>query len=211
MAIGMRNKYLKRRIIELSYKFQLGHVGSCLSSVDIIDEIYKIKKPDEKVIISNGHAHLAHAVVKEKYDKTFNIEDIWEKQGVNIHCDRNQGCDVSTGSLGLGLPIALGIAFSDRTKNTYCLISDGECSEGSIFESLRIVSEFKVKNLRVFINYNHWAAFKPVESLYLGTLESQVQVREFDATGYPKWVSEQVAHYKIMSDDEYKEMLEVLN
>ena len=58
---------LHDRIIEISKKHNLSHLGSCLTSVDIIDEIYSVKKPDEKFILSCGHAGLALYVVLEKY------------------------------------------------------------------------------------------------------------------------------------------------
>ena len=61
------NKELKKRILEISYKKKLSHLGSCLTAVDIIDEIFKIKKPDEKFVLSSGHAALALYVVLEKY------------------------------------------------------------------------------------------------------------------------------------------------
>src|SRR2546427_251920 len=65
----MTNKDLKKRIIEISYKNKLSHIGSCLTAVDIIDEIYAIKKPNEKFILSSGHAGLALYCVIEKYTK----------------------------------------------------------------------------------------------------------------------------------------------
>jgi transketolase len=139
----MNNKNLKKRILEISYKHNLSHLGSCLTAVDIIDEIYAIKKHNERFVLSSGHAGLALYVVIEKYTKGddlgmvlgINAEDIFNHHGV--HPDRCSQCglDASTGSLGQGLPIAVGMALADRSKNVYCLISDGECSEGSVWGS----------------------------------------------------------------------------
>mgnify|MGYP001038045525 CR=1 FL=1 len=125
------NKELHRRILQVSYERKFSHIGSCLSAVDIIDAIYNIKKPDEKFVLSAGHAHVAHAVVMEKHG-IGKIEDLLI---AGIHCDRKNKCDVSTGSLGQGLAIAVGLALADRSKNVYCLLSDGECAEGMICES----------------------------------------------------------------------------
>jgi len=82
-----------------------------------------------------------------------------------VHPDRNSaiGIDVSTGSLGQGLPIALGMALSDKKKNVYCLISDGECAEGSIWEALRIAHDNKINNLKIMVNANGWSAYDPVD------------------------------------------------
>ena len=73
--------------------------------------------------------------------------------GLHLHPDRSleKGIKVSTGSLGQGFPIALGMAIADPKRNIYCMISDGECAEGSIWESLRILVDQKVKNSEVFV------------------------------------------------------------
>src|SRR6185369_8330334 len=103
-------KRLRKRIIELSHSSRLSHIGSCLSVIDLIDEIYSSKKPNEKFILSNGHAGIAWYVILEKYG--FLPEK--KIKNLNIHPDRNLKHDihVSTGSLGQGLPIALGMALA---------------------------------------------------------------------------------------------------
>lgn len=157
MRFTAEQKTLRRRIIEISYARNLSHLGSCLSAVDIICAIYKTKKEDEHFILSNGHAGIALYVVLER-------ESLLTSSLINnlhIHPDRNPeiGIDVSTGSLGQGLPIALGIALANRKKNVYCLVSDGECAEGSIWEALRVGFEQKVSNLKLVINANGWGAY----------------------------------------------------
>lgn len=154
-------KTLRTRILDISYQSKFSHLGSCLSSVDLIDAIYKTKKKNEKFILSNGHAGIAWYVVLEKYGYFKNPKTI---NTLNIHPDRNIKHDihVSTGSLGQGLPIALGMAFADRKKNVYCMISDGECTEGSIWETLRVASEKKIYNLKIILNANGWGAYDKV-------------------------------------------------
>lgn len=144
-----------KRILEISKKMGLSHVGSSLTAYPIIEEIYKIKKPDEKFILSNGHAALALAIFLHG-DKA---EEIIKE---NMHADRSW-CDCSAGSLGHGLGIAVGMALSDSTKNVYCMISDGECAEGSIFEALRIAQEQNLTNLKVYCNANGWASYQSVD------------------------------------------------
>ena len=147
---------LKQEIIRISKKFDLTHVGSNLTAIDIIQHIYSIKKNSEPFILSAGHAHLAHLLVMNKK----NTEKLINKYG--IHCDRRAGCDVSTGSLGHGLPIAVGMALADRSRNVFCLITDGECSEGSVSESLRIAKEQNLKNLKIYINANGFGGYKKI-------------------------------------------------
>ncbi len=159
-------KQLRKRILELTHESHLSHLGSCLSAVDLIDAVYSIKRKDEKFILSNGHAGIALYSVLEKYGY-FKEQNIIKK--LNIHPDRNIKHDihVSTGSLGQGLPIALGMALADRTKNVYCMLSDGECTEGSIWEAFRVAYEAKVYNLKVIINANGWSAYNAINLPYL--------------------------------------------
>lgn len=164
--LNKEQKNIRTRIIEISYRKGLSHLGSCLSSVDIIDMIYKIKHKDDKFVLSNGHAGVALYAVLEKNGLIKNFK-ILEK--LYIHPDRNPkiGVDVSTGSLGQGLPIALGLALSNKQKNVYCIVSDGECAEGSIWESLRIAADYKVDNLKIVVNVNGWGAYGPIETVTL--------------------------------------------
>src|SRR3990167_1530072 len=129
-SMNITNRNLKRRIIEISYEKGLSHLGSCLTAVDIIKEIYDIKKPYEKFVLSSGHAGLALYVVGEKYFRdavdtcvSHSAEYLFSKHGV--HPNRDRHIDASSGSLGHGIGIAVGMALADRSKNVYCLISDG--------------------------------------------------------------------------------------
>jgi len=156
---------LKERIIKISKNLGHNHIGSSLTAVDIIEEIYKKKEPDEKFVLSNGHAALALYVVTHEDDDAFPILNC-------MHADRSW-CDCSSGSLGHGLGIAVGMALSDRSKRVFCMISDGECAEGSIWEALRIASERRLSNLYVFVNANGWASYQPVD---LDLLEKRLKM-----------------------------------
>ena len=156
-----RQKQLRKRILEISHNQGLSHLGSCLSSIDIIDAIHQLKKPGEPFVLSNGHAGIALYVVLESLG-LINEADI---KSMYIHPDRNpdKGIDVSTGSLGQGLPIALGLALADRFSNVYCLISDGEIAEGSIWEALRVSSQLNLSNLKLVLNANGWGAYDQID------------------------------------------------
>lgn len=149
---------IRRRILEISHKRHFSHLGSCLSAIDLIDAVYKIKKTNEKFILSNGHAGVALYAVLEKYGYLKNPK-LLEK--IYVHPDRNPklGIHVSTGSLGHGLPIALGMAIANKNRNIYCMISDGECTEGSIWEALRLAIDLKLNNLKILLNANGWGAY----------------------------------------------------
>lgn len=148
---------LERRIFEISFKHKLSHLSSNLSSVNIIDEIYLAKEPSEPFILSNGHAGLALYVVLEKYHN-IDAEILFEKHGVHPSRDIQNHIFYSTGSLGCGLPGAIGMALADRNRNVYCLISDGEMFEGSIYESFNLISKYNIDNIKVYCNINGHSA-----------------------------------------------------
>lgn len=160
---------LHNRIVEISKKLGLAHVGSNLTSVDIIDEIYSARKDDEPFILSCGHAGLALYVVIEKH-YGINAEDIFAHHGT--HPERCEKCKIycSTGSLGHGLPIAIGMALADRKKNVYCLISDGEAYEGSIWESANVIRKYDIDNLMVYLNWNGWSAYDRVDPVMISLI-----------------------------------------
>lgn len=205
----MNLKYtkLQRRVLELSYKHSLGHIGSCLSCVDAIEDIYKRKQWSEPFILSNGHAGLALYVVMEKFHNFTNAEYLLEKHGVHPNRDLQDGINVSTGSLGHGLPIALGMALADRSRNVYCMISDGECSEGSIWEVLRIMKEQKVENLFVYVNCNGYGAYKEIDSSELKRRLNEYQnvtvLRTESDFADTKGLE---AHYKPLTKEQYESL-----
>lgn len=154
-------KKLRKRIIEISHRWHTSHLGSCVTAVDALWTIYTIKKLNEPFILSNGHAGVAQYVVLEHLGilPTSVLDKLF------VHPDRNNNysIDVSTGSLGQGLPIALGMALAEKNMHVYCMISDGECSEGSIWESFRIVSDMHLTNITIILNANGWGAYQKIE------------------------------------------------
>ena len=154
---------LNERILEISIKHKLSHLGSCFTALPIIYKIYTKKKPTDRFVLSSGHAGLALYVVLEHF-YGIDAEHLLKTHGIHPERDLENFIDVSTGSLGLGITIATGIALSNPNINVYCLISDGECAEGSIWEALRFIDENQIKNIEIHANINGWAAYKPVDS-----------------------------------------------
>lgn len=163
---------IHERINQISQKHGLSHLGSCHTAVDIIDAIYQIKKPDEPFVLSCGHAGLALYVVLEKHSGgTLDAEYLYLKHGTHPNRDMGDGIPVSTGSLGWGLAIALGMAMADRSKTVHCLISDGEAFEGTIWEVSNVMRRYKVTNLAVHMNYNGWAAYHAVDDRFISRVQ----------------------------------------
>lgn len=152
---------LNKRILEISIKHHLSHLGSCFTALPMIYEIYTKKKPTDKFVLSSGHAGLALYVVLEHF-YGIDAEHLLETHGIHPERDLMNFIDVSTGSLGLGITIATGIALANSNIKVYCVISDGESAEGSIWEALRFIDENQIKNIEIHANVNGWAAYKSV-------------------------------------------------
>lgn len=155
-------KLLHNRLIDISYRHKLSHLSSCITSLPIIYNIYNTKQKDDKFILSNGHAGLALYVVLEHFYK-IDAEALLEKHGIHPCFDRDSYIDCSTGSLGLGLPIAVGYAIADYSRQVHCLISDGESFEGSIWESLNFIHNKKLSNIHVHVNINGYSAYDTID------------------------------------------------
>ena len=203
---------LKKRIVEIAYKHKLGHLGSYLSSVEIIDEIYSKMSKDDIFILSSGHAALALYVCLEKY-KGQDAEVLFSKHGGHPHRDEERGIYCSTGSLGLGLCVALGRAVANPNRKVYVLISDGESAEGSIWEALKTIKEEGIENIEVYVNVNGYAAYKEVDKKYLvNRLEAflpSIHIRYTDVEQY-SFLKGLNAHYHVMNEENYQEALNIL-
>lgn len=200
---------LKSRILEIAYKHKLSHLGSYLSAVNIIDKIYSQKHSEDVFILSSGHCALALYVVLEKYENK-NAEDLFLKHGGHPHRCIEDGIHCSTGSLGLGLTVAVGKAIANKNRKVYVLISDGECAEGSIWESLRFIYENNINNIEVYVNVNGYAAYDKIDSKYLvdrlQTFLPNINVEYTTVNQYP-FLRGLNAHYHVMSEEDYKSTL----
>ena len=187
---------LHERILEISKKYHLAHLGSNLTSVDIIDEIYSIKKNDEPFVLSMGHAGVALYVILEKY-YGFDAEKLYLKHGT--HPNRDDKIYCSTGSLGMGIGISVGMALVDRTKNVYCLISDGECFEGSVYESANVIRKYDIRNLKIYANWNGFSAYDSVPDWMLVNICNifpEINIRRTNVEDYG--LTGLSAHYVIL-------------
>jgi len=203
---------LKRRILEIAHKNKLGHLGSYFSSVDIIDEIYSRMDKEDIFILSAGHCALALYVVLEKYFG-LDAEELFNKHGGHPHRDEINKIHCSTGSLGLGITIALGRAIANPKRKVWVLISDGECAEGSVWESLKTIEEQDIKNIKVFVNINGYAAYREVNEQYitdrLVTFHPSINLRYTSVEQFD-FLKGLNAHYHVMSEDNFKSALKTI-
>jgi transketolase len=167
---------------------------------------------DDIFILSSGHAALALYVCLEKY-KGQDAEVLFSKHGGHPHRDEERGIYCSTGSLGLGLCVALGRAVANPNRKVYVLISDGESAEGSIWEALKTIKEEGIDNIEVYVNVNGYAAYKEVDKKYLvNRLEAflpTIHIRYTDVEQY-SFLRGLNAHYHVMNEENYNEVLKGL-
>ncbi|MDD4839216.1 MAG: transketolase [Clostridia bacterium] len=151
-----------------------GHIGGSFSSIDILTALYykylnfdpkNTDDPDrDRCVVSKGHIGIALAsmfsdlgLIEKEELKTFNLTG--SKLGMHLDSNKVKGLDASTGSLGHGSAMALGMALAARinkkTYKTYLLLGDGECDEGSVWEAAMATANFKASNLITFVDRNH--------------------------------------------------------
>ena len=174
MNMSSKLKSIKKLIIRTAAEAGEGHIPSALSILDILWVLYdRVMKIDprnpadperDRFILSKGHASLGlYAVL---IDKGFIPCAEMERFGrydciLGGHPDRNKvpGVEASTGSLGHGFPMAVGIALGLKIQKlnsrVFTLIGDGESNEGTIWESALLASHHKLSNLCCIVDHNH--------------------------------------------------------
>ncbi|MFA7658233.1 MAG: transketolase [Candidatus Gastranaerophilaceae bacterium] len=163
------SKKTKLMALELCEKTHAGHIGSMLSCVDLmVYTFFQQMKDKDFFILSKGHAacglycilNLKGLISKQKLKSFY-------KDGTNLPAHPPacgiDGIPFATGSLGHGLSLACGLALGAKLKKSnqqiYCLLSDGECNEGSTWEAINFAAQNKLDNLTVFLDKNNLQAF----------------------------------------------------
>jgi len=153
-------------VLEMTSSAKTSHVGSCLSAVDILSACLTIKsriEPKSKVLLSKGHAAAAlYACLHHLGELGGQGLESFCSDGSSLYGHVNHFAadwiPLSTGSLGHGFPFSVGIAIGKQMKaeegNVYVIISDGECNEGTTWESALIGNKFCLTNLKVIIDRN---------------------------------------------------------
>lgn len=158
------------------------NVGSALSCVDVLTALYfdamhidSVDDPDrDRFILSKGHAVSAlYAALAGKGFLDEGLLDQYMRDGGTLfgHPVRGAvpGVEVSTGSLGHGLPIALGMALAakndGKTYRVFVLMGDGECQEGSVWEGAIAAARLQLDNITVIIDANNLQGYERVENI----------------------------------------------
>ena len=183
------SSFLRFESIKMSHNSKAAHLASSLSCIDIMSVLFfsilnfsnrnKKNINRDRFILSKGHAATAlYGALYYKGIITKNEILNYTKKGSLLEEHPNpklHGVEAATGSLGHGLSISCGIALGAKLKNkkfkTYVLLSDGECNEGSVWESCLFANANNLDNLIAIIDYNKWQATgKTQDILKLGSL-----------------------------------------
>ncbi len=165
---------LRIKTLDLSLETGLSHLAGSFSMIELLTTLYDhILKEDDKFILSKGHACLPYYLLLRERGYNPHLSGHPEIDPVNgIHC--------TTGSLGHGLPIGVGMAMARKFRNKdgkiYVMMSDGECQEGTTWESSLIASKYKLDNLTAIIDNNKIQATDWVDNvLPLGDLRKKFE------------------------------------
>ena len=164
---------LRGMVIDMSHAAGTPHLGSSLSCVDIVTAAYwdalriDPTRPDnpgrDRFILSKGHAATTlYAALAHRGFFPTSLLETYNKDGSKLaeHPGPNcvPGVEAATGSLGHGLPIALGMALAGRLQGrnyrVYALLSDGECNEGSVWEAAMFAAHQRLSGLIAIVDLN---------------------------------------------------------
>jgi transketolase len=167
VAARRRCAAFRRRILDISQTVSAVHIAPAFSCLELVDAIYHHllrrdgPEPDT-FVLSKGHGSLAQYVVLHKLGvlSAGDLELYCRPGGrLGTHPDYGTpGIEASTGSLGHGLGIALGMALADRVlgadRRVFVVMSDGELQEGSVWESMMLAPSLGARNLIAFVDLN---------------------------------------------------------
>ncbi|MDX1734441.1 MAG: transketolase [Halioglobus sp.] len=183
-SLMQRARGLRRDIVEITAWSGGAHIGGSLSVIDILTYLYfheldirsdEPEWPDrDRLILSKGHSAVGYTAVLARrgyYD--FDLLKSFNKFGspFGMHPDGNKitGCDASTGSLGHGLPIAVGLALGAKIQGAgwrvFCIVGDGELNEGSNWEAMMAAAHHKLDNLTLIVDRNRMMIDGPTEEV----------------------------------------------
>lgn len=164
---------IRRHAVEMAHLSHGSHIGAVLSVADIIAYLYidvlkyDCKNPKweerDRFILSKGHAGSSvYAALAES--GFFPVEELKTHYANGSRLSGHvshyvPGVDLSTGSLGHGLPVAAGMAYAakkdGKSWKSYVVMGDGECDEGSVWEAALFANHFRLNNLVAIVDHNH--------------------------------------------------------
>ncbi len=154
--INEKIEFLRQDIMRVACKNNKGHIAPSLSCLDILTVLnYAVINPDDKLILSKGHG--CYGLYAIWADKMVIPKEQWENFQLS-------GCLDGFGSLGHGLPIAVGLAYAQK-GHVWCIVGDGELQEGSMWEALSFMYHHKLNNITVIVDHNGLQAMDFIDNV----------------------------------------------
>ena len=184
---------IRRDTFELALETRCPHIAPSLSTVEILLAAYGRMTKDDKFILSKGHGCIAWYVL---------LRDLGKNPPLKHHPDIDvaNGVECTTGSLGHGLPMAVGMALAKELKGepgiVYVLMGDGECQEGSVWESAMIASKYGLDRLCVIVDRNGLQCLDTTDNIS-GLGDLAVKFQSFD------WYARDVDGHDIKEIDDH--------
>ena len=161
----LQDKALKLRQDTFNAFIETGeaHVGGSFSMIETLIALHEeIMDQEDKFILSKAHASYPYQIYLK--EQGFNPEIT-----THLELDQKNSIHCTTGSLGHGLPMAVGMALArkkiNKSGSIYVMVGDGECQEGTTWESLLIAAKFQLDNLILLIDYNKIQALDSVQNI----------------------------------------------
>lgn len=185
----LNSEYIRKQTIELSCKTGAGHLAPSLSCIEILTVLFrdflvynKENPKDDKrdrLLFSKGHGAYGYYVILNElgFLPEYELENFYKGASIKGCLTQNHEymIEASTGSLGHGLPIAVGMAKAFKMQGTkqrvVCIVGDGEMQEGSNFEALNLAVRFKLDNLLLIVDANGLQAMDRVEDVGLSNTQ----------------------------------------
>lgn len=167
---------IRRKFLEMHFRMYAGHIGTGLSSIEILTYLYrKHLSQSDRFILSKGHGASALYATLHHVGKLSDVDIATYYQDNTLlpaHPAAGAWDDIpaATGSLGHGSPIATGMAFTFKhlqgsKKRVVALLSDGECNEGSTWEAALFAAHHKLDNLAFIVDRNGLQGFGRTEDV----------------------------------------------
>ena len=190
---------LRRTVLDMAYSGSTVHIGCAFSIIELLSVLYRdhlhysdndpLAEHRDYLVLSKGHGVMAQYAcmhelgwISDEQIKDY-FSDGTELKGLSD--SRVPGLEVTSGSLGHGLPVAVGLAIAAKRKGTdqkvYAIIGDGEANEGTIWEALLLANHHHLDNLLLIVDKNGFQAMGTTEEVVtLGNLKAKLEAFGLD-------------------------------
>nr|BDT30109.1 transketolase [Bacteriovorax sp. HI3] len=198
-----KSKQIRKDIVHTAFAAQKGHIPSAFSMIEILVMLYyqlakitpEMTQDRDRIILSKGHGCLGQYAILADLN-FFPKEELLRfcsKEGIlGGHPSRKvPGIEVSTGSLGHGPSLGIGMALTNKNSNIFVIVGDGECNEGSVWEAALAANKHQLDNFWIIVDYNKYQSYDhtqvicPLDDLKAKWQSFGFQCEEIDTINSP--------------------------